>query len=44
MQNGSKLGRSKYQDNGPEGAIERWETNLANCDAISQATWPIAKS
>jgi hypothetical protein len=42
--NGSKLGRLKYHEDVPEGAPERWETNLANCDVISQATWPITKS
>jgi hypothetical protein len=44
MQNGSKLGPSKYQYNGPERKFERWETKLANCEVTPQATWPIAKS
>jgi hypothetical protein len=24
--------------------LERWETNLANCEVTPQAIWPIAKS
>jgi hypothetical protein len=40
MQNGGKLGHSKYQENG----LERWETKLANCEVIPPAIWPIAKT
>jgi hypothetical protein len=37
MQNGSKLGHSKC-------ALERWETELTNCEVTHQVIWPIAKS
>jgi hypothetical protein len=42
--NGSKLDHSIYQDNGPEKALEKLETKLANCEVTHQAIWSIAKS
>jgi hypothetical protein len=27
-----------------KGALERWETKLANCEVTPQTIWPIAKS
>jgi hypothetical protein len=37
MQNGSKLGHWKYQENDTKTALEMWETKLANCEVTPQA-------
>jgi hypothetical protein len=44
MQNGSKLGPLKYEENVWKRTPERWETKLANCKVTPQAIRPIAKS
>jgi hypothetical protein len=43
MQNDSKLGHLKYHENGPDRALKRWETKLANCKFKPQAIWPIVE-
>jgi hypothetical protein len=44
IQNSSHLGYLKCQENGPEKALERWETELTNCEVTPQAVWHISKS
>jgi hypothetical protein len=44
MQNGSKLGLSKYQEDGSKRSTRKMTEKLANCEVTPQAVWPIAKS
>jgi hypothetical protein len=44
MQNGSKLGHSKPQENGLEKSIWKMGNKVANCEVTPQAIWPVAKS
>jgi hypothetical protein len=44
MQCSSKLGYSKYKDNGPEKKTEGWETRFANSEVTTQPIWTTAKA
>jgi hypothetical protein len=44
MQNGSKLGHTKYRRMVRKRALKRRETKLENCEVTPQAVWPIAES